>query len=272
MSYIKKIQTCYPELTKSERKMADYILEHRNDVANKTMSDITAAIKVGDATVIRFCKKLGYSGISDLKIDIAKEDFSMQYNQNGSDYFYDKIAHQAITVLNETNQLIDASEINKGVQYISDAQHINIFGVGSSGQIGINLEKMLLRVGLRAKAYSDPHFQSQAASMMSKIDVVVAISISGRTKDIINSVELAKQNDAKIIAISNTTMTPLAELADVLLQTPVNELINGGSVEGKIAQLYICETIVRGYELAHKEEVLKIREKITRSIVGKMVD
>lgn len=272
MSYIKNIQSCYSDLTKSERKMADYILEKRNEVANKTMNEITTEIKVGDATVIRFCKKLGYNGFSDLKIDIAKEDFSAQYTNNGNGSFFDKIAQNVMAVLNETNQLIDTNEVEQAIQSIAGALNINIFGVGSSGQVGANLEKMLLRVGLRAKAYVDPHFQSQVASIMSDQDVVVVLSISGRTKDILDSVRLAKQNGAQVIAISNPTMSPLAELTDILLQTPVNELINGGSIEGKMAQLYMCEVIVRGYELLHKEEVLDIRENITRSIVGKMVE
>src|SRR5699024_9975867 len=121
-------------------------------------------------------------------------------------------------------------------------------------------------------AYNDAHFQSQVASIMTDKDVVVAMSLSGRTKDIIDSVTLAKINGAKIIVLSNTTISPLSKLADVLLQTPVNEFINGESIEGKIAQLSICETIVRGYELAHKSDVLDIREKITRSIIGKQVE
>lgn len=272
MTYIKRIQASYPNLTKSERKMADYILEKRNKVANKTMDEIASEINVGDATVIRFCKKIGYSGFSDLKIAIAKEDFSTQYNNSTTNKYYDKIHQDAVAVLNETHQLLDAEDVDKAVSRISKAKNIHIFGVGSSGQIGANFEKMLLRVGVHAKSYSDPHFQSQVASVMTKQDLVIVISISGRTKDIIDSVQLAKQNGAGIIAISNTTMSPLAELADVLLQTPVNELINGGSVEGKIAQLYLCETIVRGYELQHKEEVLEIRESITRSIMGKQME
>lgn len=272
MSYIKEIQDCYPELTKSERKMADYILTNRSEVSNKTMNDITAEISVGDATVIRFCKKIGYSGFSDLKIEIAKEDFSKRYEYQSEDMYYDKIFSDSITVLNETYQLIDSNDLKETIQYIAQAENISIFGVGSSGQIGVSFEKMLLRVGLRGKAYHDAHFQSQVASIMSADDVVVAMSLSGRTRDIIDSVRLAKKNGAKIIVLSNTTISPLSKLADVLLQTPVNEFINGESIEGKIAQLSICETIVRGYELAHKADVLEIREKITRSIMDKQVE
>lgn len=272
MSYIKEIQDRYPELTRSERKMADYILTNRNDVSNKTMNDITAEICVGDATVIRFCKKIGYSGFSDLKIAIAKEDFSKRYEYQAEEKYYDKIYQDSITVLTETYQLIDSNDLKKTIDYISKAQNISIFGVGSSGQIGVSFEKMLLRVGLRGKAYNDAHFQSQVASIMTSSDVVVAMSLSGRTKDIIDSVRLAKQNGATIIVLSNTTISPLSKLADVLLQTPVNEFINGESIEGKIAQLSICETIVRGYELEHKANVLDIREKITRSIIDKQVE
>lgn len=76
MNYIYLINEHYPLLTKSERKVADFILNSGESIIYSTMNDIKTKANVGDATIIRFCQKLGFSGFSDLKIEIAKEDFS----------------------------------------------------------------------------------------------------------------------------------------------------------------------------------------------------
>lgn len=78
MSYIYLIKENYPFLTKSEKKVADFILNSGKTIIYSTMSDIKKNTKVGDATIIRFCQKIGFSGFSDLKIEIAKEDFSQK--------------------------------------------------------------------------------------------------------------------------------------------------------------------------------------------------
>ncbi|EMF0424318.1 MurR/RpiR family transcriptional regulator, partial [Enterococcus hirae] len=84
MNYIYLIREHYPLLTRSEKKVADFILNSGKTIIYSTMNDIKKNTKVGDATIIRFCQKIGFSGFSDLKIEIAKEDFSHQKEQPSS--------------------------------------------------------------------------------------------------------------------------------------------------------------------------------------------
>lgn len=272
MNYIYLIKEHYPLLTKSEKKVADLILNSGKTIIYSTMSDIKEKTKVGDATIIRFCQKLGFSGFSDLKIEIAKEDFSQKKEQPSSGKYYDEIANHLTEALYSTARLLNEEKLDEAIQLIGQAKNLYIFGVGSSGNTSLDLESMFLRVGVQAKAVLDPHFQAQVASLMKKEDVVIAFSLSGKTKDIYDSVEIAKKNGAKILAITNYLHSPVGQAADLVLQTAIEEFLNGGSLAGKISQLYLCDLLVQGYEQKNNINAVELRERVLRSILDKSID
>ena len=144
--------------------------------------------------------------------------------------------------------------------------------MGSSGNTSLDLENMFLRVGVQAKAVLDPHFQSQVASLLTVNDLVIIFSLSGKTKDTYDSLKIAKKNGAKIIAITNYIHSPIGKSADLVLQTAIEEFLNGGSLDGKISQLYICDLLVHGYEQNNNIDSVELREKVLRSIIDKSID
>ncbi|MEY8446226.1 MurR/RpiR family transcriptional regulator [Enterococcus ratti] len=272
MSYIYLIKEHYPLLTRSEKKVADFILHSGKTVIYSTMSDIKEKTKVGDATIIRFCQKLGFSGFSDLKIEIAKEDFSQKQEHPSSGKYYEEIAKSLIEALHSTVRLLNEEKLDQALQLINQMKNIYIFGVGSSGNTCLDLENMFLRVGLQAKAILDPHFQAQVASLLKEDDLVIAFSLSGKTKDTYDSVNIAKHNGAKILAITNYIHSPIGQASDIVLQTAIEEFLNGGSLAGKISQLYICDLLVQGYEQKNNVNAVELREKVLRSIIDKSID
>jgi DNA-binding MurR/RpiR family transcriptional regulator len=270
MNFEEVINSNYEKLTKSERRIAQYILNNKKMVIYGTMSTIKNKVSVGDATIVRFSKKLGFSGFNELKIFLAKEELKLESSDTTQNrHYYDEIAVQLIDAIKETSSLIDEMNLKKAVKMISESKKTFIFGVGHSGEIGKVFSKMLLRIGLIIQSESDPHFQSQMASMLSKNDLIIAISLSGATKDVFDSVKTAKSNGASIICITNNKLSPIAQISDVILQTSINEFLNGGSLAGQLSQLYICETLVRGYEHFNKIDTESIREKALRSIMNK---
>lgn len=272
MKYTYLIRENYPFLTKSEKKVADYILNSGNAIIYSTMSDIKKNAKVGDATIIRFCQKIGFSGFSDLKIEIAKEDFSQKKEQPTSKKYYDEIAKNLTEALHSTIRLLDEEKLNDAVKMITQLKNIYLFGVGSSGNTCLDLESMFLRVGIQAKAVLDPHFQAQVASLLTVNDLVIVFSLSGKTKDTYDSLKIAKKNGAKIIAVTNYIHSPIGKSADLVLQTAIEEFLNGGSLAGKISQLYICDLLVQGYEQNNNIDSVGLREKVLRSIIDKSID
>ncbi|MFT8412566.1 MAG: MurR/RpiR family transcriptional regulator [Schleiferilactobacillus perolens] len=265
------IRAKYDELTKSEKRVADFVLSAGEKIMYSTMSDLKAATKVGDATIIRFCQKLGYSGFSDFKIAVAKENFSKTELHEEST-LYDDMANHLSDALRATAKLIKKDNLRTAVKLMTDAKSIYLFGVGSSGEASLAFESILLRAGVRAVAVPDPHFQAQIASLLTADDLVFGFSLSGRTKDTYDSLHIAQTNGAKIVAITNNPLTPIGKLGDVVLQTAIEEFLNGGSVAGRVSQLYICDVLTHEYEITNHIDAVSLREKVLRAIIDKSID
>ena len=263
MTFAETLHKNYPQLTKSEKKVADYIINSGEKIIYSTLSDIT---------IVRFCQKLGFSGFSDLKIEIAKENFNTADTHTTTQHIQDESIQQLISVLQSTKNLLNQADLEAALALIQKARFIYIFGVGSSGNTSYDLETMFLRVGIQSKACVDPHMQAQVASLLSEEDLVIGFSLSGKTKDTFDSLTIAKQNHAKVIAITNNRFSPIASLADIILQTTVDEFLNGSSLEGKMSQLYLCNLLIKAYEQQNKIDPVALREKVLRSIIDKRID
>lgn len=264
------IKEKYQVLTRSEKKIANYILLHPNDLVYGTMNDIKSNIHVGDATIIRFCQKLGFSGFSDLKIEIAKDEYLE--NEMKEEIYFDKNEKKIVDMLHATKVRLDQNLLEQASQLISTSSSIYIFGVGLSGNTANDLESMFLRVGVQTKAITDTHFQLQTASLLKPTDTVIAISLSGKTKDLYESIQVAKEHKAKIITLTNYLLSPIAQLSDIVLQTIAEEFFNGGSLSGKISQLFLCELLIKKYEKHHEETSLISRESIIRTVMNRSID
>lgn len=269
MNFIQLLQDNYIHLTKSEKKVADYILAIGEKIIYSTMHDIKDKTKVGDATIIRFCQKLGFSGFSELKISIAKEGFPKTLEKKEG--FFDELVDDLSDVLKRTRELLNEKELERAVNLITKARHVYCYGVGASGNTAEVLEKMFLRVGVHAHAIRDPHYQAQSSSLLTEKDVIIAFSLSGKTRDTFESVQLAKENKAQVISVTNYLSSPIAQQGDVVLQTVVEEFFDGGSLAGSMSQLYLCEVLVKSYEFSNQIDPLELREKVIRSVIDKSV-
>lgn len=270
MSYLDAIHAHYEELTKSEKKVADFIVSSGEKVLHQTLLDIKKATMVGDATIVRFCQKLGYSGFSDLKIDIAKEGFHHSKTTNTS--FIKTVENHLVSAIQETSKLADESKLEVAATLINQANNIYIFGVGSSGITAVDMESRFLRGGLQARAITDPHYQAMNASLCTENDLIIAFSLTGKTQDIYDALSVAKENKTKIIVISNYILSPIAQLGDVVIQTAIEEyLLNGGSLTGKVSQIFAMDLLITYYEKNYGVDELKMREKIARSIINKQI-
>lgn len=271
MSFATLVQQNYYTLTQSEKKVADYILVTGPEIVFQTMGEIKKHIRVGDATIIRFCQKLGFSGFSDLKIEIAKEDLNKgERLLNEDDYL--KHVSPLMEMIKLTAANLDKVQVKDAVKLIAQAKHIYIFGVGGSGHSSCELESMFLRVGVKAQAVTDPHYQAQLASILTQDDVVIAFSLSGKTIDVLDAVVTAKNNQAKVIVVTTYLHSPLAQQGDIVLKTSVDEFLNGGSLVGKLSQQVVCDLLVWEYEQTQNIDTISLREKVLRSILNKRTD
>lgn len=269
MQVSSKIQEIYETLTKSEKKVADYVLSNYKTIVHSTMSEIKDIIKVGDATIIRFCQALGFSGFSDLKIEIAKELMTSDQEKDNSDPFLQDM----IESLKQTSLLTDQAKIKSATQLMKEAERIFIFGVGHSGLAAQEFQTQLMRLGIQSYFVSDNHFQIHAVSSFTDRDLAIIFSLTGRTKEIIDIATIAKEADGKVVGVTNYLLSPLAQLSDVVVQTSTDEFMDGGSLPGKISQLYVVGTILNEIQNSYdKERIITVREKALRSIIPRQVD
>lgn len=271
MGYFDKVESIYPSLTKSEKKIADYIKDNGENVVFMSIKQLTEDIKVGDATVVRFYKKVGYTGFQDLKMDLAKEDFSEKYDD--SDNYIEKIALNYKEIIESTKSLVDSDKIKIFVEMIKKSKKIFFYGIGASGLAALEAEMTFFRAGLHTKAIIDSHFQAMNSAILDNNCMVIAFSLSGTTADIYDALEIAKQNGAYIVVITNYLLSPVGELADIIFTTSKKEsLLEGGSLSAKISQLYIIDILCTAYSLTNKEKYLSVRSKSAMAILNKRKD
>ena len=238
MKYINIIESFYPSLSKQEKKVADYILEEKGKISYQSLQEIGRKINVGEATIVRFVKKIGFNGFQDLKINIAKEDFPM-IETTYEDYI-DNIEANINNTIANTKLLIDRKQLDKSINLIAKAERLFLYGVGSSGLAVQELQNKLLRFGKIALSYTDTHFQVMSAAVTGKNDVVIAVTLSGETPDILETLTVGRET-----------------------------LIDGGSLIAKMSQLYIIDVLCTGYALQNKDESLKMKHNTAEAVVRK---
>ncbi|HHA9472011.1 TPA: MurR/RpiR family transcriptional regulator, partial [Streptococcus pneumoniae] len=206
----------------------------------ETSSEIVSKVKVGEGTLNRFCKKIGYSGFQELKLKMTKDILELESQKMSSDTFIDEIKNNYLSIVESTRKLIDGRQIELAIKLIREANQILIIGVGSSGNAAREFESSLLRIGIISKTVIDTHFQLMHTALLKDNDLIIAFSLSGSTKEVEETLLNAKRKNVKIISITNYSSRNIAKLSDCVLLTSKKEsYLEGGSLMAKASQLFI---------------------------------
>lgn len=253
-----KIQVLYNDMGKSEKKIADYILSDPGALLPLSITDLADRSKSSEATIVRFAKRLGLSGYQELKITLAQESgkaantHDIDINDSLSD-IYDKVTSDIYRSLEMTKKSLDPNELTEAAQAVLSAGKVVIFGLGNSASVAADAGHKFFRAGIDAAAYSDNHMQAIAASHLKEGDVAIGISHSGSSRDIADALKIARDHNAKTIAITNKGKSPVARIADIRLFTASQETeytILG--LNSRIAALAIIDTIY-SYIVCHRK-------------------
>jgi len=268
------LRSCYHDLTKAERRIADYILENSHEAIHKTISEIASNTNSSEVTVSRFCKKLGYSGLQSLKIALAGDIFTPMesvYQEVDINDSYEDIAAKIFTSINEglqdTLKLLDFDALRKAVNLLSNAHKIDVYGFGTSAMICHDIENRFIRLGKPVQAFSDAHMQITSASLLTSKDVIIAVSHTGATIDILQSVNIAKQNNVPIIAITSYLRSPLAKTADIVLHGMGREVnYRSESMASRLVHLAIADLLYTGVSIKNSDQFLDNMKKMRLAI------
>lgn len=269
------ISSYFPSLTKSEQKVATVVLEQMEKVIYYSVTDLADAAEVGDATVLRFCRKIGLKGYQEFKLAIAKDlTTTTNEEENGlghSTSLTMSIAQYTKNAIDETVNMLDEEMLQRTIDLFDRSNSIHFFGVGTSGLTALDAKSRFLRIGRRIDAIVDPHLQAMTAATLDVGDVVVGISVSGSTKDTIDALQLAKENGATVVAITYYARSPITKTADfVLISGGKESPLEGGSLAAKMSQLFIIDVLCTGLALKNKNYSLDMKQKTAQAVVGKI--
>jgi len=258
-----RIEAMRMQLRPSERKLADYVLDTPREVLDLAMTELAKRAGVSQPTIARFCHALGCGGFREFKIRLA-QSIAQSVPSVYRDVRHDepapgiiaKIFDRTIGALIEVRNSLSAASVSKAVELLGQASRIEFYGAGGSGIAAQDIQHKFFRLGIPSVAYGDPHTYSMSAALLNKGDVVVAISNTGRTRDIVDAAQSALGCGASVVAITHSH-SPLARLATVSLSANVAEETDIFSpMTSRMSHLAIGDILAVGVALTRGAELV----------------
>ncbi|MFW6229983.1 MAG: MurR/RpiR family transcriptional regulator [Halanaerobium sp.] len=267
---ILRINSYLEQLKPAEKRVAQYIIDNHEEVIHLSITKLARAADVSEATVVKFCQHIGYSGYQELKIMLAQVDNKKEkeriYGEIEADDQTDEIINKIFQIydhtLESTKKLLLQSNIEKAIQLLIKSDRIFFFGFGASGIVAEDSELKFKRINYAAEAMIDNHRQKTMASLLTKKDLVVAISDSGRTRELMDSLKIARNAGANILAITSNMGSPVTEIADLVLLTSSKETpFRGSALASRMAQLAVIDVLFLGAASDRYEQTLEALDK-----------
>lgn len=274
MSVILKLGMMKKYFSKTEKIIAEYILKHPDEVKSLTAYEMGQICHTSQPSIIRFAKKLGFSGYPAFKLALsqdmgersAKEINVIDREISPSDSFAEvcqKITRENIKAIEDTQSLLDIESLEKAIQAISKAKRIMIVGAGFSGVVAKDFSYKLLELGKDVLFESDLHIQFSLLTTMKKRDVLFVVSYSGRTREVYELTKKAKERGIQIITLTSIAQNPIRDLSDIALNTiELGENYRSTALAPRISQMTIIDMIYVKLILENKEMEEKILDAI----------
>lgn len=262
-----KIKSLYRELSPTEKKIADYVLEQPGKASRSTINEIAQTLNIAVSTFFQFTRKLGYSGFKEFKIALLTEEsdaaISIHENIQHSDSDLtkiEKVFDSTIQSLQDTKKLINAQDYSHAADIFLQSNIVGFFGIGGSCVVAQDMYHKFLRSPVHCQYVSDYHMQLMNASLLTKEDCAFIISHTGATTETIEIAKTARKTGAQIIAMTSYPMSPLTKLADIVLTCTAEETTyRSEALASRISQLAIIDAL---FVLA----MFKNNEKANRSL------
>lgn len=262
-SVLHSIRQNYDRMGFAEQKLADYLLAHTGEILGISISELAGRCSCGNATVVRFARRLGLNGYQELKVRLAAEigsasgiDEEIRKSDNCYRIYKKRIASISES-LRETESVLDEKTLEAVAQAVLHANRIVVFGLGNSASIAQDAAHKFLRLGLDAQACCDNHLQAIIASHLRRGGIAIGISHSGASRDIVDAMRLCKLYGATTACITNHGKSPLAESVDYALFTRSRETEHSIlAMNSRLAQLAIIDCIYT-YIVLHADQAAK---------------
>lgn len=252
---IERIRSGIELLKPAEKNVALYILQHLEDVIRMPIAVLAERAKTSEATIIRMCRALNFSGFKDLKLSIAtastitvQKSYNFELKKDSTILqMVQTIETHNIEAIQRTLMINDERELEKIMHQMNNAKKIIFIGIGASAIVAQDFEHKLKRINKNCETIFDSHGQLIATTHLTSEDVLFAISYSGETKEIINALSVAKQNKATIITMTQNKRNTVQSLGHYALYIVSYEAdIRSSATSSRIAQLTLIDILYTG--------------------------
>lgn len=274
-----RLQSAVPSLSATEQRLAAVILADPEKVLYMSVHQLAEVADVSAGTIVRFCQSLGYAGFAQFKLVLAADLVTpartvMGEIEPGDDLgtVAQKIAAGNTQAIAATMRLFDVETMVRAVTAVAQARRVEFCAVGVSSVVAMDAKYKFKRLGMLVDAIADPHQQAMSLSTMAPGDVAVAITYSGDTKDIVESMAVAREVGATTIAITAHSRSHVASLSDVVLLTvPMETPLASGSIRSTIAQLQVLDVLFAGVLLQQPDGGLTAIERTAAAVASKLL-
>ncbi|HEY3685117.1 MAG TPA: MurR/RpiR family transcriptional regulator [Streptosporangiaceae bacterium] len=263
-------------LAPAEQRVARYILDHPEDSARLTVGGLAAAADSSVATVVRVCKKAGFAGFPDFKMHLVRDlasPLASGYDEVDPDdsrrVVVRKMFAASIASLQETGRLAESQPLHRAVEYIEGADEVTVFGVGTSAYIALDAARRLMRAGVRVSAETSGVDQTVRAALLGRRDLVIAVSNSGATSELIDAVITARTNGAAVVTVTHAPHSPLANISDVVLTVAAQEsAYDTEAMAARLATLALLDALFVVLAMRRHHVAEANLHRINRAVTG----
>jgi len=274
---MKFITDNYSNFRKSEIKVADYVLEHADEVIHFSVSELADQAKVSEPTVIRFCRAMGCKGYQDFKIRLAQSIVPSVRNihetvNEGEEApeLIRKVFDANAAAIRRTLDTLDYGLVRQAILDLAKAEKIVFYGMGGSAVVAMDACHKFFRTGISCQWFNDSHMALMMASMMRPGQVFVAISHSGSSRDVVEALEVAAAAGASTLAIVSTSKSPVSKVANHTLCVASSETgYRFEPMASRIAQLSVIDVLSVGVSLQLSEAVVANLSKSRKALARK---
>jgi len=240
-----------------ERRIAEYLLINAESIEKEPLTDLAKKSEVSEATIVRLCHKIGYSGVKELKIVIAREHNesgqALKFNTNidGMDELKQNVFIGSIRAIQDTLNLIDDEQIELATAALCKANHITIYAVGGSVPVATSFKHQFMKLGIPSYVYNEFMPSIIAAEKYTRNDVAIAITHSGETQEVVAALESARSKGATTICITSYGDSSITKCADIKFFTTSEALMNQNDnslariAETSIVNLLYCNVALK---------------------------
>lgn len=233
-------------LTISELDILRYIDNNKKEILDMSIQDLSKTVFFSTTSIMRLCKKIGFSGFSELKYYVKEEMKNAE--QRLANETYESIVNSNVESIVETAKLLDKEKVNAIVDLMLSKERIHFFGKGLTSTVLEYASKQLLTCNRANFNYLDTHIAYLACESMSDKDMLIVCSLSGNTHQVVRAAQIAKSRNAKVITITKNVNNELSKIGDINISIcSDNNMKNTSDISSRVPMLFVLNIIITIY-------------------------